>query len=139
MQYIHKRKFMHRDLKPLNILLSKNNHVRISDFGLAKEEDFEISQTKGVGTLRFMAPELFDSETDTSYTNKVDIYTFGIILIYIVTDEYPIFNLSKVVTGVLPKLPKKISKWVCELIISCLSKSPENRPTFADIFENMNK
>ena len=36
--------------------------------------------------------------------------------------------------GVLPKLPEKNSKWVRELIISCLSKSPENRPTFADVF-----
>ena len=44
MRYIHKKNFMHRDLKPKNILLSKNNHVRITDFGLAKEEDLETSQ-----------------------------------------------------------------------------------------------
>ncbi|WP_304523318.1 protein kinase domain-containing protein, partial [Bacteroides acidifaciens] len=66
---------------PSNILLSQNKHVRISDFGLAKEEDIETSQSKGVGTLRFMAPELVDEEDEENeqqerYTNKVDFYSF---------------------------------------------------------------
>ena len=137
MRYIHKRKFMHRDLKPKNILLSKNKHVRITDFGLAKEEDFSTSQTKGIGTLLFMAPELLNNESDTNYTNKVDVYSFGITLIYIIADEYPTFNMAKVFAGVPPKLPENISKWVRDLIISCLSLRSENRPTFAEIFEMM--
>ena len=48
MRYIHKRNFMHRDLKPPNILLSKDNQVRISDFGLAKIDDLNVTQTKNV-------------------------------------------------------------------------------------------
>lgn len=51
MRYIHKHSFIHRNLKPSNIFC---------DFGLAKNESLEASQTKGVGTLRFMAPELFE-------------------------------------------------------------------------------
>ena len=136
MRYIHKHKFMHRDLKPLNILLSKNNHVRITDFGLVKEDDFEASQSKGVGTLLFMAPELFE-ENNQRYTNKVDVYSFGIILIFIVTNDYPPFSLKNISIGVLPKLQDNISKWVRELITNCLSPEPENRPTFAEIFEIM--
>ena len=113
MRYIHKKKFMHRDLKPSNILLSKNKHVRISDFGLAKEESLEMSQSKGVGTMRFMAPELFEEKDDededknkseTRYTNKVDVYSFGITLIYIVTGKYPTSSFKNVVNEVLPKL-----------------------------------
>ena len=81
MRYIHLNNLIHRDLKPSNILLSQNKHVRISDFGLAKEEDIETSQSKGVGTLRFMAPELVDEEDEENeqqerYTNKVDFYSF---------------------------------------------------------------
>ena len=132
MRYIHKFKIMHRDLKPLNILLSKNNHVRIADFGLATEEDFEITQTKGVGTLLFMAPELFDNENEKGYTNKVDVYSFGVILIFIVTDKYP---SKSIITGVFPKLSEEIPRWVRELITNCLSRNPENRPSFAEIFE----
>lgn len=115
MRYIHKKNFMHRDLKPHNILLSKNKHVRITDFGLVKEEDLETSQSKGVGTMRFMAPELFvnedeeedddiDQKSATRYTNKVDVYSFGITLIYIVTEKYPVFKMKNVVNGVLPKI-----------------------------------
>lgn len=138
MRYIHHRNIMHRDLKPSNILLSKNRHVRISDFGLAKEEDLETSQSKGVGTLRFMAPELFNEEDEGfMYNNKVDVYSFGITLIYIVTGSYPKFNLRNISMGILPSLPSTIVNWVRELIIKCISTSPENRPSFAEIFEIM--
>lgn len=136
MRYIHTKNFMHRDLKPLNILLSKNNHVRITDFGLAKEEDLETSQSKGVGTMRFMAPELFEeNDGATRYTNKVDVYSFGITLLYIVTEKYPDFSLRNVVMGVLPRIQGNIVNWVRELITRCLSSSPDNRPSFAEIFE----
>ncbi|KAK8892631.1 hypothetical protein M9Y10_029870 [Tritrichomonas musculus] len=136
MRYIHRHNFMHRDLKPMNILLSKNSHVRITDFGLAKEEDLETSLTKGEGTLRFMAPELFE-ESDTDYTKKVDVYSFGIILIFIVTDNYPPFGLKRVLNGVPPSLPENIAKWVRELIISCLSVTADSRPSFEEIYQIM--
>ena len=137
MRYIHNHNFMHRDLKPSNILLSKDCHVRNSDFGLAKEEGIEISQTKGVGTLRFMAPELLaqDEDEELKYTNKVDVYSFGITLIYIITGSYPKFNMKKAVNGVLPQIPESIVPWVRELILSCLSFEAENRPSFDQIFE----
>ena len=64
MRYIHLRGFMHRDLKPSNILLNKEYEVRISDFGLAREDNLETSQSKGIGTLRFMAPELLAEDED---------------------------------------------------------------------------
>ena len=141
MRYIHRHNYMHRDLKPSNILLSKDCHARISDFGLAKEESFEISQTKEVGTLRFMAPELFNEEEDeeeaVKYTNKIDVYSFGITLIYIVTGSYPKFNMKKVSNGVLPRLSESIVTWVRELIVSCLSFEAENRPSFETIFETL--
>lgn len=136
MRYIHAQKFMHRDLKPSNILLSKNMHVRISDFGLACEENLDVSQSKGIGTLRFMAPELFE-ENGKKYSNKVDVYSFGIVLIYIVTNNYPNFSLKNVCNGILPNLPNTIVKWVQDLIFRCLSFEHEKRPAFAEIFEIM--
>lgn len=139
MRYVHRRKFMHRDLKPSNILLSQNNHVRISDFGLAKEENLETLQTKGVGTLLFMAPELLEEGDDdvASYTNKVDVYSFGITLIFIVTENYPKFSLRNVSKGIIPPLPARVVSWVRDLITRCLSLDPENRPSFDEIFEIM--
>lgn len=139
MRYIHRRNFMHRDLKPSNVLLSKDGHVRISDFGLAKEESLEMSQTKGVGTLRFMAPELLavDEDADTFYTNKVDVYSFGITLVYIVTGNYPKFNMKNALNGIIPPLPDTIIDWVRDLIVKCMSFEPDSRPSFAEIFETL--
>lgn len=73
-----------------NILLSKDGNVRISDSGLAKES-IEASQAKGVGTLRFMAPELLaavEDDDSAHYTNKVDVYAFGTTLAYVVSGSY---------------------------------------------------
>lgn len=138
MRYIHKRNFMHRDLKPTNILLSKNNEVRISDFGLAKYDDISCSQTKGVGTLRFMAPELCeDGEVSTKYTNKVDVYSFGITLMYIITERYPPFSMRNVVLGIVPTIPATVVGWVSSLIVRCLSPESEKRPSFDEIFEEL--
>ena len=80
MRYIHSRNYMHRDLKPSNILVSKNNHVRISDFGLAKEESIETSQTKGIGSLRFMAPELFEESKMKLLTQTKLMFTHSELL-----------------------------------------------------------
>ena len=145
MRYVHKRGFMHRDLKPSNILLSKKRHARVSDFGLARMEDIESSQSKGVGTLRFMAPELLADDDENEggenggarYSGKVDVYSFGVVLIYIVTGSYPKFNMRSVVNGVPPKLPADVAAWVRDLILRCLSLAPGSRPSFAEIFEVM--
>lgn len=136
MRYIHSRNFMHRDLKPLNILLSKNLHVRFTDFGLAKEEGLSVSQSKGVGTLRFMAPEIFEENDDDGivYTNKVDVYYFGITLIFIICNNYPKFDLKNALIGVTRELPNTMIGWARELIIRCLSPSQDERPSFDAIF-----
>ena len=137
MRFIHRRNFMHRDLKPSNILLSKKLHVRISDFGLAREDDISITMTRNVGTLRFMAPELFEENDSVNYTNKIDVYSFGITLLYIVTGRYPAFSMKNAVNGVRPDISGKVVGWVSALICRCLSPTAENRPSFNEIFDEM--
>ncbi|KAK8834235.1 hypothetical protein M9Y10_027135 [Tritrichomonas musculus] len=123
MRYIHFRGFMHRDLKPSNILLNKEYEVRISDFGLAREANLETLQSKGVGTILFMAPELFADDDDDDddeiegkrkekYTNKVDVYSFGVTLIFIMSGKYPKFNPFNMGKAVTPKLPSNVASWV---------------------------
>ena len=94
-----------------------------------------------------MAPELFEekeeddendeNKSDTKYTNKVDVYSFGITLIYIVTEKYLPFSLKNLSSGVSPKLKGPIVGWVRELIHRCISLSPDDRPSFAEILEIM--
>ena len=84
------------------------------------------------------SPELFEedvAEQSDRYSKKVDVYSFGVILTYIVSDKYPPFSLRNTSTGKLPTLPSTIVPWVVELIGRCLQLSPNDRPTFNAIFE----
>lgn len=80
-------KLVHRDIKPENILIS-NGVLKISDFGLAKiVNDSTRSKTlKGYGTVKYFAPEAWNSEKNTI---QMDIYSMGIIFYELATLEYP--------------------------------------------------
>ena len=86
--YLHKRKplsIIHRDIKPCNVFLTDSYRAKIGDFGISKFDanlqdatngSISSKHTSEVGTVRYMAPE---ANTD-SYSNSVDIYSFGILL-----------------------------------------------------------
>ena len=72
-----------------------NTFKKINDFELIKVEE-SVSQSKGVCKLRFMAPEIFEeNDNGISYTNKVDVYSFVITLIFIFCEDYSKFNMNK--------------------------------------------
>ncbi|KAJ0173486.1 hypothetical protein K1T71_010635 [Dendrolimus kikuchii] len=91
--HVHQRGMIHRDLKPVNIFLDSNDHVKIGDFGLAtkaftalpvdeklkNQEEIGGSLTGQVGTALYVAPELLQT-SKVIYNQKVDIYSLGVIL-----------------------------------------------------------
>ncbi|CAK0797236.1 unnamed protein product, partial [Prorocentrum cordatum] len=91
--FLHQRTppVIHRDLKPMNLLLDKNHVLKVTDFGISKRMPLDTEtvaprMSGGVGTWRYMAPEVVRYE---QYTDKVDIYSFALIMWFMSTGTQP--------------------------------------------------
>lgn len=137
MEAVHSAKIIHRNLKTTNILISVDDHVRVSDFGcsyLYSTEDQMNSMTVDVGSIKFMAPELVNK--CSRYDNKVDVYAFGTIVFFILTGgKMPKISMADVGIGKKAKIPSSVNKRAQKLINWCWEKKPEERPSFSQILE----
>ncbi|CAK4081582.1 unnamed protein product [Aphanomyces euteiches] len=137
--YIHSMPWTHRDIKARNVLLeTSTNTAKIGDFGTAT--DVDATKTAGVGTYRWMAPEMLAFES--SYTAAVDIYAFGVLLSELDTHQSPYaqHNQSDVVIAgrvlheqLRPSFSPDCPVWLRFLAFQCLATDPAHRPTTARI------
>jgi serine/threonine protein kinase len=138
--YAHRQGVLHRDIKPSNLLLDTQGIIWITDFGLAKAEGADdLTQTGDiVGTIRFMAPERFDSRS----LPQSDVYSLGVTL-YEMLALRPAFddtNKAKLVEKVLHEAPvglRKIDPRVPRdletIVLKCLAKEPAERYEMAEM------
>jgi len=93
LEYSHKKGVVHRDIKPGNILLSKNGEVKLADFGIAATRASEIGEealtTDGttLGTPAYMAPEQFENSRTVDY--RADLYSLGVMMYEMLTGLKP--------------------------------------------------
>ena len=78
--YCRKLHIIHRDVKPENIFVSRFGDFKLGDFGIARELERTMSGFSKKGTYSYMAPEMYKGE---KYDSRVDIYSLGIVLIYL--------------------------------------------------------
>ncbi|CAH1251192.1 LRRIQ4 [Branchiostoma lanceolatum] len=137
---------LHCDLKAENVLLDGDFHVKISDFGLSKWKMASrvVTQTSPEGSTITHAPPEYFLDIYLIPTPKLDVYSFGVLLWEIVTRTEPYGNAINsalirlaVTSGQRPDLslvPTGLREvdTVCQLMQTCWSQNPEDRPTFQE-------
>lgn len=138
MKYIHHSKIIHRDLKPSNILIDSDGIIKICDFGISKiiiQSDNQ-TMTSGIGTTKFMAPEIIREEK--KYNEKVDVFSFGVLIFYMLTGgEYPKITLPEVAAGNKADIPSVFTNFTKKLIDECWNFHSKDRPSFETISEEL--
>jgi eukaryotic-like serine/threonine-protein kinase len=141
LDYAHGQGIVHRDIKPSNIMLTSEGSVKITDFGIARIEDPAAAQLTQageiLGTPTYMSPEQVKGQ---AVDGRSDLYSLGVILYEISTGRRPftgknIASIFNAITSEAPEDPMAAEPFVArggsrafsELILKCLSKSPEDR------------
>ncbi|MEQ9500629.1 MAG: protein kinase [Deltaproteobacteria bacterium] len=136
---IHDAGFVHRDLKPTNVMLtSDDGTVKIVDFGIVRSQWFPTITAVDsiVGTPRFMAPEqLLESRSASA---AADLYALGAMLFLMFTGEPHVHgvDLKQIITAQLSEVPPSLEPTYGEvgaLVDRMLDKIPEARPSAAEV------
>lgn len=147
---MHDQGISHRDLKPENILLkateANETLIKVTDFGLSKFFDSASVMKTFCGTPNYLAPEVLISKGESSYTNKIDNWSLGVIL-YICLAGYPPFSeedssmpLDQQIKNGKYDFPKQfwsdVSKDAIDLIKKLLTTNPDKRYTLEQVLEH---
>ncbi|MCD4670839.1 MAG: protein kinase [Actinomycetia bacterium] len=130
----HKNNLIHRDIKPQNILITPDGIIKVTDFGIAKSLNTDITRTLNiVGTAHYISPEQVGGD---ALDNRTDIYSLGVVIYEMLTGDLPFrgdtsidisfkhVNEKPVKPSLLiSNIPKKLEK----IVMVCMEKKPSKR------------
>ncbi|KAL6313579.1 hypothetical protein AAG906_006947 [Vitis piasezkii] len=143
MEYLHSKNIVHFDLKCDNLLVNLKDPLRpickVGDFGLSKIKRNTLVSGGVRGTLPWMAPELLNGSSN-KVSEKVDVFSFGIVLWEILTGEEPYANMhyGAIIGGIVsntlrPTIPSSCDPEWRTLMEQCWAPNPAVRPSFTEI------
>jgi len=134
LQAAHAAGLVHRDIKPGNLLITPDGRVKITDFGIARIADQVPLTATGqvMGTVQYLSPEQASGQSASPTT---DVYSLGIVAYECLAGKRPFTGESQVAIAMAqinetpPDLPVTVAEPVRNLVLSCIAKKPEDRPS----------
>ncbi|KAM1172664.1 hypothetical protein ACFX2I_022729 [Malus domestica] len=147
MEYLHGKNIVHFDLKCENLLVNMRDPQRpvckIGDLGLSKVKQQTLVSGGVRGTLPWMAPELLSGKSNM-VTEKIDVYSFGIVMWELLTGEEPYTDMhcASIIGGIVnntlrPQIPTWCDPEWKSLMESCWASDPSHRPSFSEISQKL--
>ena len=129
--HVHASRFIHRDVKPANVLLDRDGSAYLSDFGIVRLLDASrLTATGLVGTAAYLAPEQVRGQ---DVTPAADVYSLGLVLLECLTGqrEYPGASVEAALARLSrqPRIPSDLPPAWQDLLAAMTAVAPEERPT----------
>ncbi|XP_072924235.1 tyrosine-protein kinase Fer isoform X2 [Hemitrygon akajei] len=143
MAYLEGKNCIHRDLAARNCLVADGNILKISDFGMSRQEDDGIYSSSGLKQIpiKWTAPEALNYGR---YSSESDVWSFGILLwetFSLGVCPYPGMTnqqaREQVEKGYRMSAPQKCPEDIYNLMLKCWEYKPENRPNFSDVHKEL--
>jgi len=137
-EYLHSKHIVHRDLKAENMMLDRNNNLKIIDFGLSNDMTGKTTLTTQCGSMAYSAPELLSSKP---YGKEVDIWSIGVCLYVMLTGNLPFGNLTLTDLHAMMldgrfDLPDNLSDELKDLFTRFFQVKPTKRITIAEAWDH---